>query len=206
MRAYHGIRPRSVTVRHEEIAALLDAAPDFLRLWILFCSDLAIRSGTAARLGPYQYDASERMLRFTTKCEARLALPVTQEIADLIALCDLRDPTSFVRQLWMRKPRELGRRPKRDCTSADRLRILFRQLCKEQGIERRITPHDLRRTTAVGMLRLTHDVRDVQAILGHRSLQSTIWYLDHDLRPVPRHNLELIKRRITAAESEPRTA
>lgn len=206
MRAYHGIRPRGVTVQHSEISTLLDAAPAFLRLWILLCSDLAIRSGTAARLGPYQYDPTEQMLRFTTKRQARLALPVTAEIAELLALCDLRDPTSFVRQLWMQKPRELGRRPKADCKSADRLRILFRQLCTQQGITRRITPHDLRRTTAVGMLRLTHDVRDVQAILGHRSLQSTIWYLDHDLRPVPRHNLELIKRRSTAAESDNRTA
>jgi len=206
MRAYHGIRPRGVTVQQSEIAALLDAAPTFLRLWILLCSDLAIRSGTAARLGPYQYDAAEQMLRFTTKRQARLALPVTEEIAELLALCDLRDPTSFVRQLWIRHPRSLGRKPRADCTSADRLRILFRLLCKEQGITRRITPHDLRRTTAVGMLRLTHDVRDVQAILGHRSLQSTIWYLDHDLRPVPRHNLELIKRRSAAAESDTRSA
>lgn len=206
MRAYHGIRPRGVTVQQSEIAAILDAAPPFLRLWLLLCSDLAIRSGTAARLGPYQYDPAEQMLRFTTKRQARLALPVTAEIAELLKLCDLSDPTPFVRQLWKKKPRGLGRGPSADCTGADRLRILFRQLCRELGITRRIVPHDLRRTTAVGMLRLTHDVRDVQAILGHRSLQSTIWYLDHDLRPVPRHNLELIKRRASAAESDTRTA
>jgi site-specific recombinase XerC len=44
------------------------------------------------------------------------------------------------------------------------------------------------------MLKQTKDVRDVQALLGHRSLQSTIWYLDHDLRPVALANLEAIKR------------
>jgi integrase len=113
----------------------------------------------------------------------------------MLKTCDLSSPVSFVRQLWMQKPSEHGRRPNPDATSADRLRVLFRKLCIQIGITRRITLHDLRRTTAVGMLRLTHDVRDVQAILGHRSLQSTIWYLDHDLRPVPRHNLELIKGR-----------
>jgi site-specific recombinase XerC len=55
-------------------------------------------------------------------------------------------------------------------------------------------PHDLRRTTAVAMLRATHDLRDVQAILGHKNLTSTMWYLDHELRPVKRSTLELIKR------------
>ena len=44
------------------------------------------------------------------------------------------------------------------------------------------------------MLRYSGDVRDVQALLGHRSLQSTIWYLDHDLRPVSLDALETIKR------------
>jgi site-specific recombinase XerC len=43
------------------------------------------------------------------------------------------------------------------------------------------------------MLELTRDIRDVQALLGHRSLQSTIWYLDHDLRPINRDNLEALK-------------
>jgi integrase len=195
MRAYHGIRPRGVTAQRVEIDALLDAAPPFLRLWVLLCSDLAIRSGTAARLGPDQYDPAEQTLRFTTKRQARLTLPVTEEIAAMLKTCDLGNPVSFVRQLWMQKSNQHGRRPNPNATSADRLRVLFRKLCLQLGITRRITLHDLRRTTAVGMLRLTHDVRDVQALLGHRSLQSTVWYLDHDLRPVPRHNLELVKSR-----------
>jgi integrase len=70
----------------------------------------------------------------------------------------------------------------------------FRELCKQVGIAYRITPHDLRRTTAVNLYKTTRDVRDVQALLGHRSLQSTIWYLDHDLRPVKRSTLEIVKR------------
>jgi len=74
-----------------------------------------------------------------------------------------------------------------------KMRMHFQALCRSVGIDRRIIPHDLRRTTAVAMLELTGDVRDVQTLLGHRNLQSTLWYLDHDLRPVKRSSLELIK-------------
>lgn len=79
-------------------------------------------------------------------------------------------------------------------TRATQLDRPYRQLLRDAGITRRLTPHDLRRTTAVAMLEYTGDVRDVQALLGHRTLQSTIWYLDHDLRPVPRETLEALKR------------
>ncbi len=165
-----------------------------MRLWILLCSDLAIRSGTAERIGPENYDAAQGILRFTTKRKAHLTLPVTEEIRGLIEACDMHEPQSFVRQLWTRNLSKGGHPINPRSTGADRLRVLFRTLCLENGITRRIVPHDLRRTTAVGMLEQTGDVRDVQALLGHRSLQSTIWYLDHDLRPVKRSNLEIIKR------------
>jgi len=53
------------------------------------------------------------------------------------------------------------------------------------------------------MLEATGDLRDVQAFLGHLSLHSTVIYLDHDLRPVKRHTLELIKRpRVEESEEQ----
>ncbi len=78
--------------------------------------------------------------------------------------------------------------------TAGGLRNQFQKLRKSLGINHHITPHDLRRTSAVAMLEFSHDVREVQALLGHRNLQSTLWYLDHDLRPVKRSTLEILKR------------
>ena len=49
------------------------------------------------------------------------------------------------------------------------------------------------------MLEATGDLRDVQALLGHRSLASTIWYLDHDFSPINRATLELIKLKAAIA-------
>lgn len=175
-----------------------------MRLWLLLCSDLAIRSGTASRLGPSNYNAALRQLRFTTKLGERLTLPVTAEVAEYLDTCDLADTESFVRQLHRREPRHGTNKLSPKANYAHTLGIAFIRLRKSIGITRKLTPHDFRRTTAVALYEHTHDARDVQALLGHRSLGSTIWYLDHDLMPVKRNTLELIKR--PRAEREERTA
>lgn len=190
-----GLRPRNVTATEEEKELLLTAAPDYLRLFILLCSDLAIRSGTVAKLGPDNYDRKNGELRFTTKMAEKLTLPVTEEIADLIDQCDQEDKTSFVRQLHRNQlTREKSRYVLHSENYARTIRTAFSRLEEKVGITRKLTPHDFRRTTAVKLYEITHDVRDVQALLGHRSMASTIWYLDHDIRKVSLKNLEIIKR------------
>lgn len=185
-------RPRNVTVTEDERAALLAASPPHLRLWLLLCGDLAIRSGTAARIAPENWDAQRGQLTFTTKCDERLSLPATADVAALIALCEPTDPRPFVAQLWARHNR--GTRGAQLRTYDPRsLRAQLAAIRKALGI-RRVTPHDHRRTAAVAMLRHTHDIREVQALLGHKNLQSTFWYLDHDLRPIERATLEAIKK------------
>lgn len=195
VRRYKGIRPRNVTATQGEKEALLTLAPVHLRLWILLCSDLAIRSGTAARLRPEHYDAEEQVIRLETKFGNRQTIPVTMEIAALLRWCDMRDNTSFVRQLWKRfRP---NGQTVRDTTTEESmivgLRWSYRRLLAAAGIKRRLTLHDFRRTTAVAMYKATGDLRDVQALLGHRDLAATLWYIDHDLRPISRNVLEAIK-------------
>ena len=123
----------------------------------------------------------------------KLTMPLTDEIAVLIAQCDMRSRISFVRQLWLRKADRHGRGPQANTRTHDALAKAYNKLRDEVGVTRRVTPHDLRRTTAVAMYQQTRDLRDVQALLGHRSLQSTVWYLDHDLVPLQRATLEVIK-------------
>lgn len=193
IRRHSGIRPRNVIATDEERDALLAAATPHMRLFILLCSDLAIRSGTAGQLGPDNYDPARGILRFTTKKGEKVTLPVTSEIRVLLDRCRMDTDEPFVRQLW-RIEVQHGRRPHaKQPVQRSVLPAKFRLLKEQVGITRKLTPHDLHRTTAVHMLEATGDVRDVQALLGHRSLQSTIWYLDHDLRPVKRSTLELLK-------------
>jgi len=188
-----GLRPRNVTATDEEKAKLYAAAPPHMRLYILLCSDLAIRSGTAARLGPYNYNPRTHELRFTTKLGERLTLPVTAEIAAYLETCDLTIAEPFVRQMHRRELTP-SHQLSADANYAHTLGTAFNRLRKSLGITRKLTLHDFRRTTAVAMYQHTHDARDVQALLGHRSLGSTIWYLDHDLAPVNRATLETIKK------------
>jgi integrase len=190
-----GLRPRNVTATEEEKALLLTAAPPHMRLWILLCSDLAIRSGTSSRIAPQHYDPRRRTIQFTTKLGEKLTLPVTKEIGDLFDSCNLGNPQPFVRQLHHALHPEWTPQYNLDSKSgyAHTLGVAFIRLRRSLGITRKLTPHDFRRTTAVKLYEATGDARDVQSLLGHRTLASTIWYLDHDLRPVSRANLELIK-------------
>jgi integrase len=161
----------------------------------LLCSDLAIRSGTAAQIGPEHYDPQSRHLTFTTKYGAKQTMPVTEEIAGLIGKCDLADKAPFTFQLHRAVEHAQPQSRQLDPgNNADSIMYNFRKLRRNLGITRKLTAHDFRRTTAVKLYEYTRDARDVQALLGHRSLVSTIWYLDHDLRPVSVSALELIKR------------
>jgi integrase/recombinase XerC len=194
VRRYPGLRPRNVTATEEERAAILDAAPPHLRLWILLCSDTAMRSGTAIKIGPEHYDPKRRTLTFTTKYGEALTMPTTADIEAMLDDCEMRNPETFVRQLWRNQPGMKTRQPSTLRGQQATLEHSFKALRIRLGITRRIVPHDLRRTSAVAMYRYTRDVRDVQALLGHRNLASTIWYLDHDLRPIAHETLEAIKR------------
>lgn len=189
------VRPRCVLIERQVLDKIMGAAAPHLRLWLLLCSDLAIRSKTAAGMASEHYDAARRELRFTTKYQERVGLPVTAEIEELIKRCDQTSAVPFVQQLWhargqWTKPRNFTRTD----IWAMALRRELRKLARSLGIQGEVRPHDMRRTTAVAVLDQTGDLRDVQAVLGHRSMNSTIWYLDHDLRPVKRSTLELIKR------------
>lgn len=176
--------PRNVTASADEKDRIIDAAPKDLRCWILLCSDLAIRSGTAAILAPKHYDAGAGTLTFKTKKERQMCLPVTEELAELLRpLAHLEAEKPFVCHLS-----RLGR------MSANHLRRRFRELLKLVGIDKRIIPHDLRRTTAVHVYEGTGDLRIVQAILGHRHMRSTFHYLDHRNTPVMLSTLEQAKR------------
>ena len=80
----------------------------------------------------------------------------------------------------------------------------FAALRRSLGIKR-IVLHDLRRTAAVNIYKLTRDLTIVQSLLGHQSLPSTMWYLDHDLTTVEPSDLEAIKKPFIAWRRE-RTA
>jgi integrase/recombinase XerD len=77
--------------------------------------------------------------------------------------------------------------------STERLRRVVRAAALAAGIrDKAISPHSLRHSTAVGLLRRGASVITVQKILGHASVQTTQRYLDHlDYREIKRWRVEL---------------
>lgn len=201
-----GVRPRNVTATRDEIETILNAAPPEMRLWLLLCSDLGMRSGTAVRISPHAYREDRKEFSFTTKKGAHQTLPVTAEIETILKTCDPQSTLPYVTQLRKLKTANHGRPMRNASVNVFQLRKEFATLRATLGITKRIVPHDLRRSTAVALYRQTRDLRLVQSLLGHRTMQSTIWYLDHDLEPVPIANLEAIKKPFIAWRKETKSA
>jgi integrase len=188
------IRPRCVTASRNELDALIDAAGPTLQLLLLMCSDLAIRSGTAVQIRPSDYNKERKELRFRTKYDEKVGLPVTAVLVEIFESCDLSSHLPFITQVRLKEDPSRAKSRKHDVVDPHRLRKELKDLRLSLGIEKRIVLHDLRRTTAVEMFRHTKNLHIVQRLLGHRTLQATLWYLDHDFEPVQIEDLEAIKR------------
>lgn len=185
------LHPRNVVAHRQEIDAILRVCDKPMRLFVLLCSDLAIRSGTAVQIAPPMYDPVSQTLRFRSKKNSAVTLPVTHELAELFAECRLDTARPFITQMcWKYR----ARKPIHEIMHPVPFDKAFANLRKKAGIQRRITPHDMRRRAAVELYRHTRNVRKVQALLGHSSLASTIWYLDNEIEPLDAQMLEAIKR------------
>jgi len=127
-----------------------------------------------------------------------VAMPVTKEVAAMLSTIPMHAGNSTVPFLtWLHDM-------KRGCGLYTEMaaRREFTLCKKAAGIERKLTFHDLRRTTAHRVYELTGDLRIVQALLSHTYLSSTFRYLGHHLQPLDRDLLEIAKQN-PEPEAEP---
>jgi site-specific recombinase XerD len=69
-----------------------------------------------------------------------------------------------------------GDRPEQPITACA-VEIACRQALEQSGLGKAITPHSLRHAFAVHLLESGTDLRTIQLLLGHRSLNTTSRYL-----------------------------
>jgi integrase/recombinase XerC len=171
-----GKTPRFLNL--EEVTALLDAPggdrPIDLRdlaIWELFYSS-GIRVSELSDLNTEDWDRDGKLLRVRGKGSKTRIVPLGERASARIEKylkADGRRPT--VRD---RSPLFLNRRGGRLSTRGVQKRL--EQRLKSCGLDTRISPHVLRHTFATHLLDSGADLRAIQEMLGHESLQTTQRY------------------------------
>ncbi len=133
---------------------------------MLFARDAGIRIGTIVRIKPDNIDTSTWTIRRRTKGGGQVEVPMTMRLREAVnAALALAKPTQTLLEalgLWAEE---------------DPYRSMMRALQKaKKQAECRLpwTFHDLRRTKARELYDRSHDLRKVQALLGHRHMAYTL--------------------------------
>jgi len=171
--------PRTILTR-DEAGKLLEAvkgrSPRELRdraiLETLYAT--GIRAGELCALAPQDVDTEERTLRVVLgKGRKGRLVPLTQAAARTI-----ESYLAFGRMKLLRHPAtpwlfvsDWGMQC-RDST----LNTMIQSYARLAGVKKHVTCHTFRHSVATHLLRGHADIRHIQALLGHRSLQSTERY------------------------------
>jgi integrase/recombinase XerC len=161
-------QPRLRTATDEEVDRLYQAAPDHLRLYLHLIGETALRTGEAMKLTPAAYNPDTKTITLqSTKGGKPKTLPVSARAAALLERAAERSPHE----------------PAVTTLSDGKLRATrsvvgaWERLKRKAGVRNDLHPHDLRRTAALRLYKETHDILAVQQLLGHQTVNSTLWYL-----------------------------
>ena len=154
----------------EEVARLLDAVTSSKhRVILTVCYATGLRISEAVSLKPAAIDSQRMVIRVETGKGRR----------DRYVMLS---PTllKLLRSYWKEaRPQEWlfpGGRPGQPITR-NAVEDACRQAVEQSGIGKAITPHTLRHAFAVHLLESGADLRTIQLLLGHRSLDTTSRYL-----------------------------
>ncbi len=157
---------------------------------ILCAADCGLRSGTIFRLTPEECSGG----RIVTKTKRGRALDVPMSPDMLRCLMPL--------SVWPRHEgwtvvEELSRRKLGNVKAA--LVYRFARWRRRCGIDRVVTLHDLRRGLARKLFRVTGDMRKVQSLLSHETMNATFWYLHAQTQFLTGADLEAARKVIESA-------
>jgi len=168
----------------EEVTALLVAAPQWPFMYTMIATLLAtgLRISEACHLQPRDIDSRSGFIhvrrgkgakpRSVKLGEKHLRLLRRYWVVERPGRSWLFPAQRLVapgqvdpRRRWADKP-----------VAPDTVRCRLRRIARLAGLQRRVTPHDLRRTYATWLLEAGVDLRTVQVLLGHASPETTARY------------------------------
>lgn len=154
----------------EEVAQFLDAVKSLKhRVILTVCYAAGLRISEAVYLKPAAIDSQRMVIRVEAgKGDKDRYVMLSPTLLQLL------------RNYWKAtRPQEWlfpGDRPGQPI-STSAVEIACRQTLERSGIGKAITPHSLRHAFAVHLLESGADLRTIQLLLGHRSLNTTSRYL-----------------------------
>ena len=162
----------------EEMSRKLVAAADrpWTKALVVLLLTTGIRRSEAAAITLDDLDLEKGLLLIRGKGDMERIVPLADEAAHAIRIyLSQRVPTSSQRLFVSAR----GGHPIHHRTIARMIRSVIRK-AELQG--RGISPHKFRHTFATQLIRRGVDVRTVQELLGHSSLQTTAKHLHSDMR------------------------
>lgn len=165
-----GYKHRERIASPEEFAKLAACAKPWMRVWLTLTSVLCLRQSEVHILQPQHYHPDTSTVHiFQPKTGEIKILPATPELAAVFQNAPAHpDPAASV-----------VRRYKGGACNQKSLGYHWRKLCRRAGVPPDLTLHDIRRTSGTLAYDITHDLRAVQAMLGHLSMLSSVAYIAH---------------------------
>jgi len=153
----------------QEVVAILDAAPSpKYRAAFMLCYGAGLRTDEVVHLLPRHIDSERMLIRIEQgKGKKDRQVMLSQSMLEELRSCWRRyAPKRYLLE---------GKRPGQpiDATSIQRA---FRLAREHAGVSKRVTPRSLRHAFATHLVERGTNLRVVQALLGHQSLNTTAVY------------------------------
>jgi site-specific recombinase XerD len=153
----------------QEVVAILDAAPSpKYRAAFMLCYGAGLRTDEVVHLLPRHIDSERMLIRVEQgKGKKDRQVMLSQSLLEELRSCWRRyAPKCYLLE---------GKRPGQpiDATSIQRA---FRLAREHAGVSKRVTPRSLRHAFATHLVERGTNLRVVQALLGHQSLNTTAVY------------------------------